>query len=115
MFFLLVILLLLLSVAFYQSLHGMFSAMIMTVLTLCCAALAIGSYEWVAVNWIAPRWKGDYALAVALASLFGVPLVVLRLAALLGDVEGDVGRECGLAHRRATGKNDQVRFVQTAE
>ena len=32
-----------------------------------------------------------------------------------GDVEGDVGRERGLAHRRAAGEDQQVRGVQAAE
>jgi len=79
MVFVVIIFVLVLSVGFYQSMHGLFNALIMTVLTLCCASLAIGYYEWVAVNWIAPRWEGSFAHAVAMASLFGVPLVILRV------------------------------------
>lgn len=72
---------LVLVVTFLQSTQGLFSALIMTVLTICSAAGAIGCHEWVAVNWIAPMWRADYANAVALAACFGVPLIVLRLAA----------------------------------
>jgi len=78
MWFRLIILILLLVIAFRQSTLGLFSAFIMTVLTLCCAAAALGSYEWVAVHWIAPHWRPSYAYAVALSASFGVPLVALR-------------------------------------
>jgi len=72
---------LLLSIALFQSTHGFFSALIMAVLTMCCAATAVGTYEWVAVNWIAPMWKPGYASPIALAGIFAIPLAVLRLAA----------------------------------
>lgn len=72
-------LLLLLAVTIVQATHGMFSALIMTVLTLCCGAAAIGMHEWVAQNWLIPLWRPDYAYALALIVLFGVPLVLLRL------------------------------------
>lgn len=76
----LIFLLLLLSIAYFQATQGLFSALIMAVLTVCCAAVAFGFHEWVAVNVVAAYWKPDFAHAVALGSLFGVPLVILRLA-----------------------------------
>jgi len=70
---------LLLAVAFFQSTQGLFSALIMAVLTIACAALAYGNYEWVAVEVLATYWKPDLAHAISLAVLFGVPLVILRV------------------------------------
>lgn len=61
--------------------QGMFSALIMAVLSICCCALAIGTYQWTAIHWIAPMWKPDYARPVALAASFGVPLIVVRVIA----------------------------------
>ncbi len=63
-----------------QASQGMFSALITATLTCCCAALSMGTYEWVAVQWLAPLWKPDYALAVAMGAIFGIPLILLRLA-----------------------------------
>jgi hypothetical protein len=62
-----------------QAAQGLFSAFLTTVLTICCAALAFGSYEWVANHWLAPYWKSSYALPIALGVSFGVPLILLRL------------------------------------
>lgn len=75
----LILVVLILAIAFLQATHGLFSALIMAVLTICCAAAAIGTYEWVAVHWIVPYWKPDYAFPVALAATFGIPLIILRL------------------------------------
>ena len=44
-----------------------------------------------------------------------VPSGLVPLLVGAGDVEGDVGRERGLAHRRAAGEDQQVRGVQAAE
>lgn len=71
---------LVLGVAFFQSTQGFFSALIMAVLSVCCAALAFGTYEYIAVTWLAPLWKPDFAHALALGLAFGVPLFGLRLA-----------------------------------
>ena len=79
MLFTLLVLVAVFSVAFFQANQGLFSALIMTVLTICCAAAAIGTYEWVAAHWLAPLWKPDYASAIALAATFGIPLVILRM------------------------------------
>ncbi len=73
---------LILAVAFSQATQGFFSALIMCVLTICCAAAALGTYEWVAIRWLAPlapNWLPNYAFAIALGVLFGLPLLVLRL------------------------------------
>lgn len=96
---------LVLIVTYLLGQQGMFSALIMAVLTICCAAGAIGSHEWVAVNWLAPMWRADYANALALAGCFGVPLIVLRIASdklirrsamMPGMVEKIGGGFCGL-------------------
>jgi len=73
-------LLLLFAVTIRQATLGFFSALIMCVLTICCAALAIGTYEWTAANVFAPYWQPNYAQALALAVTFGVSLLILRLA-----------------------------------
>jgi hypothetical protein len=75
----LIFLLLLFAIVVVQSTQGMFSALIMTVLTLCCAALAFGTHEWVAHTLMAKYWKPDFAHPVTLAALFGIPLIVLRI------------------------------------
>jgi len=75
----LVFVILLFAVALFQSTQGFFSALIMMVLTLVCAAFAYGNYEYVAVEFLAKYWKPDYAHPIALAALFGVPMLVLRL------------------------------------
>ena len=62
---------LLLAIALMQGSQGLFSALIMAVLTICCAAAALGTYDWVAVHWLAPAWQPNYAHAIALAALFG--------------------------------------------
>ncbi|MFQ5414527.1 MAG: hypothetical protein ACE5E6_08725, partial [Phycisphaerae bacterium] len=66
------------AVLLFQGMHGLYSAMIMMVLTLCCAGAALGTYEWVAVNWLS-GWRPDYAFPLALALTFGVPLLLLRV------------------------------------
>ena len=90
----LILLLLILAVTYVQSTQGLFSAMVMMVLTICCAAAAIGSYEWIAINWIAPLWKPNMGFPLALGVAFGVPLVVLRIAldrAVLAEVVTTLG------------------------
>ena len=72
---------LVLAVALFQSSQGLFSALIMAVLTICCAAASIGTYEWVATHWLAPYWKPEFAFSIALAVTFGIPLLVFRLVA----------------------------------
>lgn len=69
------------AIALLQSTQGLFSALIMAVMTVCCAAGALGTYEWTAIHWLAPHWQPNYAFAIALAATFGVPLIILRLLA----------------------------------
>ncbi|MFQ5592507.1 MAG: CvpA family protein, partial [Phycisphaerae bacterium] len=78
MWFQLIFLLLLVAIALRQTALGLSSGLIMVVLSTCCAAAALGSYEWIAVHWLAPYWKPSYACAVALAASFGIPLILLR-------------------------------------
>jgi len=79
MVFSLICLVLVLAIALRQGTQGLFSGMIMLLLTICCAAAAFGTYEWVGVKLLVPLWRPDYALPIALAVLFGIPLLVLRL------------------------------------
>ena len=69
------------AVVFFQTAQGLFSALIMCVFTVCCAALSLGTYEWVAIHWLAPFWKPDFAFALALTGTFGLPLIILWFAA----------------------------------
>jgi len=67
-----------LVIVFFNVVQGLFSALLMTVLTLCCAAVAMGSFEYVAVEWLS-GWRPDYAHPLALGLTFGVPLLLLRV------------------------------------
>ncbi len=77
MWFCLLCLLLLLGVAFYQSIHGLFSGLVFCVIAIVSTALAFSLYQYVAYEFLA-AWKPDIALPVALAACFGLPLVLLR-------------------------------------
>ncbi len=83
MWFSLLLLALTVGILLRQSQQGLFSAFLMAVLTVCCAATAVGSYEWVTNHWVLvvypEKWNHSYCLPVTFAALFGVPLIVLRL------------------------------------
>lgn len=79
MWFVVLMLIFVLAITLRQATSGLFSAMIMTVLTVCCAAVALGTYEWAATSFVAEFWKREYAYPVALGAIFGVSLGVLRL------------------------------------
>ena len=79
MWFCLFCLLLLMGVAFYQSIQGLFSSLVFCVIAVISTAVAFTLYEYVAYEFLA-AWKPDIALPVALAACFGLPLVLLRLA-----------------------------------
>ncbi|MFQ5490139.1 MAG: CvpA family protein [Phycisphaerae bacterium] len=79
MWFSLFCLLLLGGVAFYQSIHGLFSSFLFFGIALISLGLGFGLYEYVAYEFLV-GWKPEFALPIALAACFGVPLVVLRVA-----------------------------------
>ncbi len=68
---------LVLAIAFFQVIQGLFSALIMTILTIVSAALAFTYYEPLA-ELMYTRQPG-YADAVALVAVFFIALLVLRL------------------------------------
>ena len=70
---------LVLAIAFYQVVQGLFSAMIMMILTILCAAVAFEYYEPVAVAFLYER-QGAYAEGASLLALFVIPLLLLRIA-----------------------------------
>ena len=69
--------LLVIAIAYYQSRHGLFSAVIMSLLTTICAVFALGSYEWLAVKLYADL--PAFADASSLTACFVLPLLALRL------------------------------------
>jgi len=75
----LLLLVLVLAIAFFQATQGLFNALLMVVLTICCAGAAFGTFEWVAIHWLS-GWRPDFAQALALSLTFGLPLLLLRLA-----------------------------------
>lgn len=79
MLLILITLVLVLGVAFFQATQGMFSAIIMTVLTIFCTVLAFNYYEPLAQSFLYERMP-EYADAVALISIFVLSLLALRLA-----------------------------------
>ncbi len=66
------------AIAFYQSVRGLFSAMLMTILTVICTLLAFGFYEPLA-RWLLYTRQPATADAIMLIALFVIPLLVLRL------------------------------------
>lgn len=69
---------LVLGVAFYQAVQGLYSAIIMAILTVCCAVLAFHFYEPLGDALLYSR-QPEYADAIALIALFILPLLGLRL------------------------------------
>lgn len=70
--------LLVLGIAFYQVVQGLFSSLIMLILTVLCAAVAFGYYEVLAEAYLYSRQPAT-ADAIALVALFVIPLLLLRL------------------------------------
>lgn len=68
---------LILAIAFFQVIQGLFSALIMTVLTILCAAVAFTFYEPLAE--LLYTRQAAYADAGALIALLVIPLLVLRI------------------------------------
>lgn len=105
MIFALIVLVLIFAVTVFQATQGMFSALLMAILTICCAALSVGTHEWVAQHWVAPYLLPDYAYPMSLALVFGVPLSIsytlaqqlIRRAPLISPTVDKVGAGlCGL-------------------
>ena len=59
-------LLIIAGIAFFQSIHGLLSALIFCVLTILCAVFAFALYEYVAYEFLI-QWKPDVALPISLA------------------------------------------------
>ena len=60
------------------------------------------------------HFEGEEAHDRAVDDL-GLTVVAMLLAVGFHRVEGDVGGECGLSHRRTAGQDQQIRLVQAAE
>lgn len=69
---------LILAIAYFQVVQGVFSALIMAILSIVCAVLALNTYPALAGAVLYAR-QGTYADAIALIALFVLPLLVLRL------------------------------------
>ena len=74
----LIFLILIFAVTLKQATQGLFSALIMAVLTILCAGMSVGLHEWIGAELVAQYWKPDYAHAIALGVPFGVVLLLLR-------------------------------------
>jgi len=74
----LIALFLVLAIVFYQVVQGLFSALIMMMLTILCAAVAFEYYEPMAVA-LLYKSQGSCAEAASLLTLFVLPLLGLRI------------------------------------
>ena len=81
MILMLIAIVLILTITFFQSLTGLFSTFVMFVLCLLSAALAFTLYEWLDVKFLAERIP-QYGQGVA---LLGVFLLVLGITRVLAD------------------------------
>ena len=68
---------LVLGIAFFQVVQGLYSSLVMTILSVICAMLAINFYEPVAA--LLYEYQPGHADAITLIVLFVVPLLVLRI------------------------------------
>ncbi|HEY3244956.1 MAG TPA: CvpA family protein [Phycisphaerae bacterium] len=78
MWFSLFCLLLFIAITYFQLIQGVFSALIMFVVTLLSVGIAFNSYEYVALHWLS-SWQPDLALPIAFLGTFAIPLIVMRL------------------------------------
>ena len=79
--------LLVLAIALYQTLHGLFSAVIMALLTTVCAVVALGTYEWLGPAFLYGS-QPAFADGLSLILHFAIPLLLLRTAfdkLIIGD------------------------------
>ncbi len=72
------IFLVMLGIIFFQTIHGLFSALIMATLCVVCGTLALGLHE-VLANDLLYGLLGDYSYAISMAALFVVPLIAFRV------------------------------------
>jgi len=91
--------LLILAIALYQSIHGLFSAVIMAFLTTICAVFALGYYEWLGPAMLHGT-QPAYGDALSLILHFVIPLLVLRVVfdkLIVGNAPlgGWADRACG--------------------
>jgi len=91
--------LLILAIALYQSMHGLFSAVIMAFLTTICAVFALGHYEWLGPAFLYST-QPAYADALSLILHFVLPLLALRMffdKLIIGNAPlgGWADRTCG--------------------
>ena len=70
---------LVLGIALFQIVQGLYSALVMAVLSILCAIVALNFYEPVAA--LLYKYQPGHADALALIVLFAVPLLVLRILA----------------------------------
>ncbi len=84
----LLVLLMLVLITFFQSLQGLFAALIMLVLSIVSSVVAFGFYEDLYKALLA-QWLPGEGQAVSLMVLFLLTLVILRLAVDLG-IKGNV-------------------------
>jgi len=80
MWLILVTLVLILAVALFQVIHGVYSAVIMAILTTVSALVAFGCYEWLGKAFLYQN-QAAYADAVGLIAIFVLLLLALRLLA----------------------------------
>jgi uncharacterized membrane protein required for colicin V production len=88
MLVILVAILLIVVIGYYQATQGLFSAMITLILSVLCAGLALVSYEPVAAAALYEH-QGAHADAICMTALFLLPLIVLRFV-IDAVVKGDV-------------------------
>ena len=73
------VLVLLVAIAYFHAIQGLFSALLSAVLAILCSTLAFATFEYIAANVLAPL-KPNFALGLALVGMFALPLLILRLA-----------------------------------
>ena len=78
MILILIMALLVLGIVYFQAMQGLFSSLIMAILTIICAAVALNFYETLAQSLLYTR-QPAYADAVSLMVLFVPPLLILRI------------------------------------
>lgn len=70
------------GIAFFQSIHGLFSSLVFCVWTMVCTAIAFATYQYVAFEFLMDLLasKSDFASPIALVLCFAIPLIGGRLA-----------------------------------